>query len=380
MKAKFTLLLAASMMTINCGKNMSAQNNAVPEVTTSHSGAVIQQAPIIDVDALLAGVDTPAVNAGAAAVPDLNQILNVIGTISNNNTPAGLGSLFGGLFGQTGATSGIDGIVGGLLGGGNQSAGSASCGAISSLLGIGSMFLAGGNPIVSATVPQIANMLLGCGGSTSGLAGLLPSGSSGITQVIGLLSNVMLQHNQGANPFSALLNIKNPSDISGMLSILTGLVGQSGNPQLQSLLQIVQTYQGFLTNGSVAPACGSMNPVACQVFGLINQIRGQSKLPAFSFNPNCAQASQDHSQDLSINSILSHIGSDGSNPADRLAGLNGIFGTIAESIVKGKNLSAVDAVQALMSSPQNAQNILSKDLTSLGVGFFDGIFIQCFTK
>lgn len=381
MKAKLSLLLAASMITVNCGKNMSAQTNTAAEVTTSHSGAVIQQAPIIDVDALLAGQDNTAVaDANNSAAPDLSQVLNVIGSISNTNTSTGLGSLFGGLFGQTGATSGIDGIVGGLLGGGNQNAGSGTCSAISSLLGIGSMIFAGGNPIIGATVPQIANMLLGCGGSTSGLAGLLPTGSSGITQVIGLLSNVMLQHNQGANPFSALLNIKNPSDIGGMLSILTGLVGQGGNPQLQSLLQMVQTYQGFLTNGSVAPACGSMNPVACQVFGLINQIRSQNKLPAFSFNPNCAQASQDHSQDLSLNSILSHIGSDGSNPADRLAGFNGIFGTIAESIIKGKKLTAADAVQTLLSSPQNAQNILSKDLKSLGVGFFDGIFTQCFTK
>lgn len=377
MKMKLSLLLMSCMIAVNCAKKSNSQVST-DDTNQQSSTPVIQHAPVIDADLLEDDsiVDEPA---EVAQQPDLNQILNVIGSISNTNSSVGLGSLFGGLLGgQTGTTSGINNIVGGLLGGGSNSA-SGSCSTISSLLGIGSLFIGGGNPLIGATVPQLASSLLGCGGSTSPLSGLLPNGSSGITQVIGLLSNVMMQQSQGANPFSSLLNIQNVSDVNGMINILTGLVGQTGNPQLQSLLQMVGTYQNFLSNGSVAPACGSMNPVACQVFGLINQFRQQQKLPAFAFNPNCAQAAQSHSQDLSINSILSHLSSNGATPEDRLAEF-GFLGTIAESIVKGKKLSAEDAVQTLLASPQNAQNILNPNLTSLGVGFFDGVFTQCFAK
>lgn len=365
---KILILLIAGLITVNCGKKMSAQTS-----DTDQQIASSQYAPVLNADA------TEEETTATTTQPDLSQILSVIGSMQQNNNSTGLGSLFGGLFGGgNGTVSGISGILGNFLGGGAIGSGG-TCSTITSLLGIGSQIFMGGNPLVGAAVPQIANLILGCGGSTSGLASLIPNGSSGITQVVGQLANLMLQNNAGANPFSALLNINNLSDVGGIVNILTGIIGQTGNSELQSLLQTVQTYAGFLNNGTVNPACGSMNPVACQVFGIINQLRQQNNLSFLPFNNTCAQQAQAHSQDLSLNSILSHFGSDGSTPEDRMAGL-GFVGSIVENIIKGKKLSAQEAVQMLLADPKNAQSILSKDVKSLGVGFFDGIFTQCFVK
>ena len=368
---KLILLLAAGLFTVNCGKKMSAQN-----IDADQQAQSSQYAPVLNADVGTTNTTT----ANTTPQPDLNQILNVIGSIQNNNNSVGLGNMLGGLFGGgNGTTAGLTNIIGNLFGGSGSAGSNGTCSTISSLLGIGSQIIMGGNPLVGAAVPTIANLLLGCGGSASGLAGLLPTGHSGVTQVIGQLANLMLQNNAGANPFSALLNIQNINDVSGMINILTGLVGQSGTPELASLLQTVQTYAGFLNHGTVNPACGSMNPVACQVFGFINQIRKQNDLSILPFNPICAQAAQSHSQDLSLNSLLSHFGSDGSTPEDRVAEL-GLVGNVVENIVKGKKLSAAEAVQMLLASPKNAQHIMDPNLKSLGIGFFDGIFTQCGVK
>jgi hypothetical protein len=282
---------------------------------------------------------------------------------------------------QPAASSGIGGILGNLFGGflgGNSGSGNTSnaCGIISPILSIGATFLTGGNPILGMLVPQIANSLLSCGNTTS-LAGLIPTGASGNQQIFSILSQIMQVHSQGKDPFALLNAIKNPQDLSAIVDMVSTLAGKSGSPELQNLLGIISNFQNNF-DGAVG-TCGNMNPMACQVFQIINQVRQENGLQSLIPNLACTLAAQTHSKDMFTNNILSHTGSDGVSLQERLQNF-GIKGLAAENIVKGSNLSAKKAVEMWMNSSAHKKNILNSAFSGGGVGYINGYFTQCLTQ
>jgi uncharacterized protein YkwD len=355
MKLKIAVLLVSVLALTNCGKNSQGSIAAAGLTAQSGTGSVQDDNSVASAPET---VDS-ASDTYVASVPADNKPATSSG---GNNILNSIGSFFSGLFGGPQGSNPVGNAV--------------ACGVLPSILNLGVSYFTGGNVIVGGLVSNVANSLLKCGSSTS-LAGLIPSGASANDTVFNILSQVLKMKDAGQDFTSILTAIKNPQDIAGMLNILTTLVDKTKNPQLQDVLQMVTLVQAM--NGHAGNNCGSMTDMECRVFNVINGLRNQSGLPSLLPGDACTQAAQSHAQDMSLNSLLSHFGSNGLDVKTRLNQL-GIQSPWAELIVKGSTLTAEGAVNAWMSSEGQKKNILSNLFTSTGVGYSNGYFTTCFSK
>jgi uncharacterized protein YkwD len=108
-----------------------------------------------------------------------------------------------------------------------------------------------------------------------------------------------------------------------------------------------------------------------QVVVLINQERTDRGLPALGNNSSLQLAARRHSEDMACNDFFSHTGSDGSTLSSRLLAAGYSYSWAAENIAasSSSNFSAQAVVSVWMNSPGHKANILSENVTQLGVGF-----------
>lgn len=117
---------------------------------------------------------------------------------------------------------------------------------------------------------------------------------------------------------------------------------------------------------------------AREVFDLTNQERRNAGLAPFAWSDDLAAVAAAHSQDMYERRFFSHTNPDGLSPFDRMdaAGIN--YGWAAENIAM-RYPSPQDVVDGWMNSPGHRANILNEHLTTLGVGYYEGYWTQCFT-
>ena len=108
-----------------------------------------------------------------------------------------------------------------------------------------------------------------------------------------------------------------------------------------------------------------------QVVALINQERTDRGLPALGNNSSLQLAARRHSEDMACNDFFSHTGSDGSTLSSRLLAAGYSYSWAAENIAasSSSNFSAQAVVSMWMNSPGHKANILSENVTQIGVGF-----------
>lgn len=108
---------------------------------------------------------------------------------------------------------------------------------------------------------------------------------------------------------------------------------------------------------------------AQDVVNLTNQERAAAGLPPLASDPALMSAAQGHSQDMADHDFVSHTGSDGSTPYQRIvrAGYSPLY-VAAENIAAGY-ASPASVVAAWMASPGHRANILSPLYTHIGVGY-----------
>jgi uncharacterized protein YkwD len=109
-----------------------------------------------------------------------------------------------------------------------------------------------------------------------------------------------------------------------------------------------------------------------QTLALINNARSANGLPALTLNTQLSSAAQSHSIDMACSGNLSHMGSDGSTPAARIAA-SGVSGsTKIENIYAqppqygGTPQSAMDW---WMSDQTHRDAILNAQVTQVGIGY-----------
>lgn len=107
------------------------------------------------------------------------------------------------------------------------------------------------------------------------------------------------------------------------------------------------------------------------LFALINQERTNRGLPALVTRNPLTAAARVHSRDMACEDFLSHTGSDGSSPADRVAAQGYDFSALGENIYAGSGPynSPQQAFQAWMDSPGHRANMLNSTYTSVGIGY-----------
>ncbi len=104
-----------------------------------------------------------------------------------------------------------------------------------------------------------------------------------------------------------------------------------------------------------------------EVLALVNTERAAVGCPALTVNAKLTKAAQDHSEDLAAHSNMSHTGSDGSDPGQRITRAGYEWSTYAENVAYGYD-TAAKVMEGWMNSPGHKRNILDCDVKEIGIG------------
>jgi len=104
-----------------------------------------------------------------------------------------------------------------------------------------------------------------------------------------------------------------------------------------------------------------------ELANLINSARAEAGLPALTVNATLTAAAQEHSIDMACHGLISHSGSDGSSPSQRIAAA-GYFASFASEIIYGSGYPQT-AFDWWMNDQIHRDEILNPYVTELGVGY-----------
>ncbi|MBL1084010.1 CAP domain-containing protein [Streptomyces actinomycinicus] len=128
------------------------------------------------------------------------------------------------------------------------------------------------------------------------------------------------------------------------------------------------------TAPSTAPAAPSTpkptataSGVTARIVQLVNAERAKAQCRPLTVNPELTKAAQAHSADMSAHRNMSHTGSDGSSPGDRITGAGYTWSSYGENVAYGYT-TAEQVMDAWMSSPGHRANILNCGFKEIGVG------------
>ncbi|MFJ9339133.1 CAP domain-containing protein [Streptomyces sp. NPDC101733] len=104
-----------------------------------------------------------------------------------------------------------------------------------------------------------------------------------------------------------------------------------------------------------------------EVLALVNQERAAVGCPALTVNAKLTKAAQDHSADMAAHGNMSHTGSDGSDPGQRVTRAGYEWRTYGENVAYGYP-TAAKVMEGWMNSPGHKRNILDCSFKEIGIG------------
>ncbi|QTD96517.1 CAP domain-containing protein [Streptomyces cyanogenus] len=127
-------------------------------------------------------------------------------------------------------------------------------------------------------------------------------------------------------------------------------------------------------SASAAPAAPSTpkptataSGVTAEILRLVNAERSKAGCQALTLNSTLTKAAQAHSQDMAAHQNMSHTGSDGSSPGDRITRAGYVWSSYGENVAYGYG-TAEQVMAGWMSSPGHRANILNCGFKEIGVG------------
>ena len=118
---------------------------------------------------------------------------------------------------------------------------------------------------------------------------------------------------------------------------------------------------------TTAPAAGTTTPAVTRVVALVNSERAKVGCSPVTLNAKLSQAAQAHSADMASHNTMSHTGSDGSDPGQRITRAGYLWSTYGENVAYG--YSTPEQVMAgWMASAGHKRNILDCGFKEIGVG------------
>ncbi|MFF2365381.1 CAP domain-containing protein [Streptomyces sp. NPDC058122] len=121
---------------------------------------------------------------------------------------------------------------------------------------------------------------------------------------------------------------------------------------------------------ATAPAAGTATPASAavaRVVALVNSERAKAGCSPLALNAKLSQAAQAHSADMASHNTMSHTGSDGSDPGQRITRAGYLWSSYGENVAYG--YSTPEQVMAgWMASAGHKRNILDCGFKEIGVG------------
>lgn len=179
---------------------------------------------------------------------------------------------------------------------------------------------------------------------------------------------------------SAMIHLGGPMDDAALKHILgknycTTLV----DPGLVEA-GIVRTDEEFvvvLAAPFAPPAPGDAANISREVLRLVNEARAQARkcgrksfkpAPPVELNATLAQAALTHARDMASRGVMSHEGSDGSQPSDRVTRTGYAWRHVGENVAAG-HLTAREVVAGWIDSPGHCENIMNPDYSQMAVAY-----------
>ncbi len=119
--------------------------------------------------------------------------------------------------------------------------------------------------------------------------------------------------------------------------------------------------------GPASCSYSSSSSYQTELVNLINGARAEAGLPQLAVNATLTAAAQGHSVDMACHGLISHSGSDGSSPSERIAAA-GYFASLASEIIYGSGYPQT-AFDWWMNDQIHRDEILNPYVTELGVGY-----------
>ncbi|MEV7416665.1 CAP domain-containing protein [Streptomyces sp. NPDC089919] len=104
-----------------------------------------------------------------------------------------------------------------------------------------------------------------------------------------------------------------------------------------------------------------------RVVTLVNRERAKVGCRALKVNTKLTKAAQNHSKDQAVHHRMSHTGSDGSNPGQRITRAGYRWRAYGENVAYGYS-TPTKVMNAWMHSPGHKANILNCSFKEIGVG------------
>ncbi|MET8770347.1 CAP domain-containing protein [Streptomyces sp. NPDC004658] len=107
--------------------------------------------------------------------------------------------------------------------------------------------------------------------------------------------------------------------------------------------------------------------VTAEIVRLVNSERAKAGCQPLTLNATLTKAAQAHSDDMAAHQNMSHTGSDGSSPGDRITRAGYTWSSYGENVAYGYS-TAEQVMAGWMSSPGHRANILNCGFKEIGVG------------
>ncbi len=121
------------------------------------------------------------------------------------------------------------------------------------------------------------------------------------------------------------------------------------------------------TTAAPKPSAPAASGAVARVVELVNAERAQAGCSAVKVNATLTQAAQNHSEDMAASGIMSHTGSDGSDPGARITRAGYTWSTYGENVAYGYS-TPEQVMNGWMTSPGHKANILNCSFEEIGVG------------
>ncbi|MFE0510039.1 CAP domain-containing protein [Streptomyces sp. NPDC058964] len=107
--------------------------------------------------------------------------------------------------------------------------------------------------------------------------------------------------------------------------------------------------------------------VVARIVELVNAERGKAGCSPLTLNATLSKAAQAHSEDMALHQNMSHTGSNGSSPGDRITDAGYSWSAYGENVAYGY-ATPEDVMAGWMASPGHRENILNCTFKEIGVG------------
>ncbi|MFJ3950687.1 CAP domain-containing protein [Streptomyces sp. Je 1-4] len=118
---------------------------------------------------------------------------------------------------------------------------------------------------------------------------------------------------------------------------------------------------------SAAKATATASGATARVVELVNDERRKAGCSPLTVNAKLTKAAQDHSKDMADHRNMSHTGSDGSSPEDRITRAGYDWSSYGENVAYGYS-TPESVMEGWMTSPGHKRNILDCSFKEIGVG------------